>query len=231
MVAPFPESSGYFAIPLDRGSIRIHMVLRAPSGLVTLVCLVCLAACSATPHTAAYRTTTLSEDRKMRAQQANEDGVAWASQRQFDRAEASFQAALTDDPTLASAHNNLGLVLIERHDYYRAALEFTMAVRLAPNAVEPHVNLGQLYDAVEWPREAQKAYREALRIAPDHGQAIGLLARSLVTHGQLPEAFPLLTQIAQRSEVSSDQEWTSWARQQLREHEYVAEPDSQKTGH
>jgi len=60
---------------------------------------------------------------------------------QPERAEALLRQALVADLFYGPAHNNLGVVYLERGDLYAAANEFEWARKLMPGHPDPRTNL------------------------------------------------------------------------------------------
>jgi len=77
----------------------------------------------------------------------------------------------------ASAHNNLGTVLIRQGRINDATLQFAEAVRLMPDYLEARYNLGNTYFSLGKITEAQKEFQAALETNPDFGPARQGLAR------------------------------------------------------
>src|SRR5579859_2691087 len=71
-----------------------------------------------------------------------DSGERLLNSRQFDQAISQFNAALRADPSLAAAHNGLGLAYIGKDDADRAAGEFRECLRLDPRNAEAWSNLG-----------------------------------------------------------------------------------------
>ena len=63
-----------------------------------------------------------------------------------DRASAAFEEALAVDPTLARAHNGLGVIDAERRDYPAALAHWRRAAQLNPHDFQTLFNLGDLAD-------------------------------------------------------------------------------------
>lgn len=147
------------------------------------------------------------------AEQINARGVNYAQQGDYDRAEVEFRRALQVDIRHAPAHNNLGLVLLQRRQWYLAAMEFTFAAQSDPRAVEPRMNLGRLYETVGWEQAAMAEYERVLAINGDDAEAAGRLAW-LCGHGDhcRDRRVQLLRRLAA---AADDSPWRTWARAEL----------------
>jgi protein O-GlcNAc transferase len=118
------------------------------------------------------------------AQEANERGLQLAQQEQLDRAEQAFREAVRANAGFAAAHNNLGLVLLERRRFYEAAVEFQQASRLDRRAVEPVMNLGRLYESVGWHDAAIGQYEKARGLQPESVEVQERLAQAFEREGR-----------------------------------------------
>ena len=131
-----------------------------------------------------------------------------------DRAKELLQKALTADMYNGPAHNNLGVIHLERGELYDAANEFEWARKLMPGHPDPRLNLaltlergGRIDDAID-------GYDAALEVYPDHLPTVMALARCQIRHDRIDDRTEdLLRDIAMRG----DEQWRRWARtQQLR---------------
>lgn len=183
--------------------------------VVILFSLISVVGCRAPQARQGYQTSGWSSQPDASAAELNRRGVRHAEAGDFDGAEEAFRAALAASPGLASAHNNLGLVLMERRAYYEAALEFKMASRLAPEAVEPYMNLARLYESVGWLKESATCYRLALSCDPENVPAMGRLASVLIRSGRDIEAGPLLAKLVVSAGTVGLSDWSNWATEHL----------------
>ena len=83
-----------------------------------------------------------------------------------DRAAAAFAEALSIDPSLARAHNGLGIIAAERKDYPSALEHWRRAVALDPRDYQTLYNLGDLLVTLGRPAEASPYWRQYLATAP-----------------------------------------------------------------
>jgi chemotaxis protein methyltransferase CheR len=82
--------------------------------------------------------------------------------RQFDRAGASYQAALAFEPLSAEAHLFYGIHLLHRTQPEGAALELSRALFLDPDLALAHYYLGRCREAQRDLQRARLAYRNAV---------------------------------------------------------------------
>jgi Flp pilus assembly protein TadD len=82
------------------------------------------------------------------------------------RASAAFNAALAIDPTLARAHNGLGVVAAQRGAFEEAAAHWKQAVALDPHDHQALYNLGDVSIRLGRPAEARVYWQSYLREAP-----------------------------------------------------------------
>jgi Flp pilus assembly protein TadD len=82
------------------------------------------------------------------------------------RASAAFTAALTIDPTLARAHNGLGVVAAQRGAFEEAARQWKAALALDPHDYQVLYNLGDVLIRIGRPAEARPYWEAYLREAP-----------------------------------------------------------------
>lgn len=125
-----------------------------------------------------------------------------------DAAERLLREALAADLLSGRAHNNLGVLLLERGVLYDAAVAFEAARRLMPDNAEPRLNLGLTLERAGRIDDAIDAYASALDVQPAHLGSIQALARAQLRHGRSDRrTAALLEQIALRA----DPHWRAWA--------------------
>lgn len=115
-------------------------------------------------------------------------GQADAHLGNLEVSEAEYREAIRLDPRSRKAHNNLGLLLLNRRDAAGAIEEFRQAVSCDPRFAIGFANLGRAYLAAADPRLAVESFRRAVSLAPDMPEAHLELARTLVTLGERREA-------------------------------------------
>ena len=126
------------------------------------------------------------------------------------RAEGLLREALAADLFQAKAHNNLGVLLLEKGDLYGAAHEFEWARKLLPGHPEPRVNLALTLERAGQVQEAEASYLSALEVYPGYMPALQGAARLAVAEGRRDADLPRwLAEIAVGGETEA---WRAWAR-------------------
>lgn len=95
-------------------------------------------------------------------------------------------AAYADAP--AELHNNLGILLLERHEARQAVAALQRALELAPGFAEAWNNLANARARLGDAAGAEVAYRRAVTLKPDFAMAHGNLGNLLRNQGRLDEA-------------------------------------------
>src|SRR5438552_18699533 len=85
--------------------------------------------------------------------------------RERDRASAAFTEALAIDPTLARAHNGLGVIAAEQRNYRQALEHWRRAVELDPRDFETLFNIGDLLIRLGRSSEARPYWQKYLETA------------------------------------------------------------------
>jgi len=128
------------------------------------------------------------------------------------KAERVLREALEADLYHGPAHNNLGVLMLNRGELYLAAEEFDWARRLMPGHPDPRINLGIALERGGKYDEALDAYASAIEVYPNHLPAVQALARCQIRNG-MHDVYTdeLLRVIVYRG----SSEWKVWARSQL----------------
>jgi choline-sulfatase len=92
---------------------------------------------------AAYETA--SQLNPTDSESLNDLAMAYLETGKLADAERVFKWSLATDDKYALAHNGMGLVSIQKHDYATARGYFEKAVRLDPDLLEAQLNLGRIY--------------------------------------------------------------------------------------
>jgi Tfp pilus assembly protein PilF len=126
-----------------------------------------------------------------------------------EKAEATLREALSKDLFFGPAHNNLGIVFLNKGKLYEAAGEFEWARKLMPGHPDPRVNLAITLERAGKTDEALSTYTAALEVYPDYLPAIEGLASLTARTGKSDEHMRAwLKEISSREE---DQRWREWA--------------------
>ncbi len=144
-----------------------------------------------------------------RVHAAGTPGTAKASVKPAAKQPADKQAAGVDSLMLlerAVAHDStkwdnlyhLGLMLLDRDRPLEAQKVLLKASQVRNGHVPTLVNLGAAYDALGQAINAQQAYNEALKLAPDDTVANCRLASSLYSTGDYTKAMDLLRSVIKK---------------------------------
>src|SRR5690606_33130686 len=117
------------------------------------------------------------------------------------KAEALLREALAADLYHGPAHNNLGVLYLQRGELYEAASEFEWARKLLPGHPDPRVNLALTLERAGRGEKAREAFEAALEVAPEYTPALQGLAKLRVRSGLRDERTrELLQEVALRGE-------------------------------
>lgn len=105
---------------------------------------------------------TISSDESARFAQAHELSKQAEQTKDPDDAIRLYRDAVTIFPELASAWNNLGVLLMQRQNFMEAAVAFVSAAENAPADPRPLYNLGLTWERAGYSEDAFKYYRQAL---------------------------------------------------------------------
>lgn len=121
----------------------------------------------------------------------------------FDEALAVAEQGLVASAEVASTHNTMGAVLLQKT--LAGAVEasvveesigyFQKTLQIEPNYHEALFNLATALSLLERHEEAVKYYRSHLEIIPSDLEAQSGLARSLIITGQMEQALPMLESV------------------------------------
>ena len=136
---------------------------------------------------------------------------------QFDedpeRAERLLREALAADLYHGPAHNNLGVLFLQRGDLYAAANEFEWARKLMPGHPDPRVNLALTLERAGRYDDAIDSYESALEVYPGHVPSTQGLLRLQIRYDRLNgETVRMLEEIAIGGQTA---EWREWAKREL----------------
>jgi Flp pilus assembly protein TadD len=168
-----------------------------------------LGACKSNAPLTAYNAPAESARNPVEADRLSRQAADAIDRGELDRAEELLRRALAHDLYWGPAHNNLGVVFLERGQLYEAANEFEWARKLMPSEPDPRVNLGICLERAGRIEDAMASFDAALQVSPEHLPAIQGAALLAVRLGrEEPRLAAWLSVIAQRS----DGAWPQWAR-------------------
>ncbi len=107
------------------------------------------------------------------------------------QAQTTLQKAMQQFPAAASGWNQIGLALRDAKQMEAALVAFGRAAKFSEQA-GPALNLGQCLLALGRAGEAAAAYRRALELEPQSGEALFCLGQALRAAGALNEALACL---------------------------------------
>jgi superkiller protein 3 len=132
------------------------------------------------------------------ALRAQLSGLANAALGRLDLAEPQFRRAIQLDAKFAPAHYFLGRLLYNRNRFDEAIEVTKVAIELSPDSVRAYENLGLCFEGKHDLQEAERWYREALRVnatssSKSEWPALDL-ATMLIKSGRIAEAHLLLNE-------------------------------------
>ncbi len=92
--------------------------------------------------------------------------------KQYDAAEADFQAVLKEDPSMISALIDIGVSKMQQDQFSEAAGYFEQAMSIDPDNLTTRKNLAEACLKGRDKQQAEKIYREMLDLAPFHADAL-----------------------------------------------------------
>ncbi|MGA2449286.1 MAG: tetratricopeptide repeat protein [Polyangiaceae bacterium] len=123
-----------------------------------------------------------------KAVELNTAGARALAEGDLSRAEACLSVAIEYSPRFVEAWVNLGLVEMRRANFEQARRDLQHARDLNQDIPAPHHALGLLADSEDRGEDAERHYREALKVDPGFAPARANLARRLFARGQFENA-------------------------------------------
>jgi len=114
------------------------------------------------------------------------------------RAIDQYQRALAADPTLAAAHNRLGILHQRLGRFDEAETFFKRGINTNPKSSMLQNNLGFCYLQQQRYSEAEHAFRSALSLAPDYGRARTNLGITLARTHRLDDSVAEFSRVVPR---------------------------------
>jgi len=128
-------------------------------------------------------------------------------------AETLLREALAADIFYGPAHNDLGVIFLERGELYEAAHEMEWARKLMPGHPDPRINLALVMEEAGRTEDARAAYESALEVWPEYVPAMqGLASIAVLEAKEEPRLRGWLDRIALEGD---DQAWRQWARDRM----------------
>lgn len=115
-------------------------------------------------------------------------GLAYLGAGQPDRARREFSLGLLYEPEAARLRLNLATALIELGEHRRAFAELQRARQYYPNNADVYAQLGLLREQTGDLTGAERTYRRAIELDPDHANALNNLAYLLAAKMSSPSA-------------------------------------------
>ena len=132
------------------------------------------------------------------------------------RAESLLREALAADIFHGPAHNDLGVIFLERGELYEAAHELEWARKLMPGHPDPRINLALVMEQAGRSDDAKAAYESALEVWPEYVPAMqgmaSLTARAGMDDQRLRDWLERITV------EGEERTWREWATSQLSRH-------------
>ena len=182
-----------------RTAVLLTMTLAAPA---------LIPGCSAGRSGSPYATPSEADRDSLKAQRLTQEAAAILDTNP-DKAERLLRDALTADLYHGPAHNNLGVIYLNRGMLYEAASEFEWARKLLPNLPDPRMNLALTLEKAGRTDEALATYASALEVYPGHIPTLQAMTRLQVRAGKTDAATAAaLEELALKGETP---EWRAWA--------------------
>ncbi len=180
--------------------------------IAALGCVMLGSGCAAPRPAGPYQSVSAAQRDSMRAQRLTAEAAELTGS-DPQRAEDLLREALTADLYHGPAHNNLGVIHLQRGQLYEAANEFEWARKLMPGHPDPRLNLALTLERAGRVDEALAACDSALQVYPGHIASQQQLARLQLRHQRADSRTgDLLREIVMRG---TSPQWQDWARQQL----------------
>lgn len=101
----------------------------------------------------------------------NNLGAIYARKKEYKKAMNCLVRAITEQPEMPEAHDNLAELLMQTEDYNRAIDEYKKVIELEPDNIEALYNLGIAYMNTGNSSEAKKQWERVLAIRPEDNDA------------------------------------------------------------
>ena len=179
---------------------------------IPLAALVTLQGCSSSKATNPYTSQNEGARDSATAQRLTHESAELMAE-DPEKAERLLREALAADLWHGPAHNNLGVILLNRESWYEAAGEFEWARKLMPGHPDPRMNLALTLEKAGRVDEALATYQTALEVYPGHIPTIQAMTRLQLRSNRVDNrTHGFLREVALAGET---QEWRDWAQERL----------------
>jgi len=124
--------------------------------------------------------------------------ATWVQASGWRDSESLWSWAVETDPECAICLNNLALSLTDQNRTHEAEAALRRSLALRELAITRN-NLGGVLEMEGRPDEAEREYQQALRLNPDHKEALANLGELYVKQGRYKDALPPLRRVFQSS--------------------------------
>ena len=121
----------------------------------------------------------------------NIQGEYYLQEKKYSGGRQAFQEALQKDPANAQALYYYGRFLLAEGEAKTALPYLEKAVTYNPGDSDYHFWLGTAYGENNLPKKERASYQAALRLDPQHGQALTALGNNLLQAGELDKSYNL----------------------------------------
>ena len=174
---------------------------------VAVLMVAAIAGCAAPDRSSPYSTAAAERRDTSKAESLNRE-AADLLRSDPKAAEVLLREALSADLFFGPAHNNLGIVHLDRGELYEAASEFEWARKLLPASADPRINLAITLERAGRAGDAMGAYKSALEVQPGSIAAMQGAAVLAVRAGKPePQLDAWLKGIAMNGEGAAWREW------------------------
>jgi tetratricopeptide (TPR) repeat protein len=115
--------------------------------------------------------------------------LTWRQTRMYADPETLWETTIQRNPQCWLAHNNLGVILLDKGLADEAMTHFQNALAIRPQYPGAYNNLGTALMQKRQINEAIADYQKALQLDPDYAEACNNLGSALLRKGQMDEAM------------------------------------------
>jgi tetratricopeptide (TPR) repeat protein len=115
--------------------------------------------------------------------------LTWRQTKMYANVETLWETTIQRNPQCWMAHNNLGLILLDKGLVDEATAHFQTALAIRPQYPAAYNNLGTALMHKEKINEAIADFQNALQLNPDYAEAYNNLGAALLRKGQTDEAI------------------------------------------